>query len=387
MSQKKIEFISYIEILGKHRRFILLITALFFFLSIGVSLYLPKSYKSTAMFIPPSRKNSSMVSLLGQFSGGGALGDFFSGDNEGPELYVKLLETETIKDQIINKFNLFKTEQAETREQLYKFLDKITTVEAARRTGIVTVSVEDFDPVRSADMTNAYLDALGELLNSLNAGSAAQERKFLENRLANEMITLAEAEDNLMKFQSQNKTIDVNEQGRAVVDAIVKLRADLATQEMKLASLGQSMTSSNPEVQNVRIAIKELQRQIGELEGNNGKADGAIPTVEAIPALGKEYERLLRDLKVREAVVEMLTRQYEVARINELKDVTGLKIVQSARIPEIKYKPHRFKIVILTTYIGVMLGFLGAFALERFSYLSTESRNRWRRAVLHLVGR
>jgi uncharacterized protein involved in exopolysaccharide biosynthesis len=328
-----------------------------------------------------------MAALLGQVGGLGNVADFLPGQGNGADLYVRLLETEVVKDEIIGQFDIHEVEKESPREDLYKVLDRKASFEAGRRDGVISIAVDDRDPEQAAAMANAYARALEDLVARLNSGSAGKDRIFLEKRLAEEKVALAEAEEALRVFQAQSKTLDVGEQGKATIEAVARLRAELVTQEVRLAMLRQSMTESNPEVQTVRRAIDQLRRQIAFLEGEGEGEASAIPALGAVPTLVQQYARLLRDLKVREAVVELLTRQYEVSRLTEAKDVAGLKVVQLARVPEKKFKPRRSRIVLLTTYVVFVAAVLGAFIRERLDNLPAESRERWRRLRTQLFRR
>jgi len=387
MEYQKIGLVDYFEIMVKRRRFILGVTAAAFVLAIVVSLLLPKSFRATALVLPPTDSGGTMTALFGQVEGLGNLANLLPGQGNGPELYVRMLEAEVIKDKIIDQFNLLEVEQVDNRDDLYKLLDSKTTFEAGRRDGLISIAVEDQDAERAAALANAYTKALGELSARLSSGSAGKDRIFLEQRLVEEKTDLKEAEDALKAFQSRNKALDVGEQGKATIEAVARLRAELAAQEVQLAMLRQGMTATNPEVLMVRGSIDQLQHQIAELEGSGTGEGSALPAVGAIPNLSQQYVRLLRDFKIRETIVELLTRQYEIARLTEAKNIAGLKVVQEARVPEKKFKPRRSLIVLLTTYVGLMLGLLGAFILERFDNLSIANRQRWRRAWTELIGR
>lgn len=386
MGRQGIELIHYFEILVNRRRFVFAVTATAFVLAVVISLLLPKSYQATALILPPAERSGTMAALLGQVGGLGGVADILPTQGNGPDLYVRLLEAEIVKDQVIDRFNLAEEEPGAAREDLYKLLAGKTTIEAGRRDGVISIAVEDRDPERAAAMANAYVAALSDLMVRLNSGSAGKDREFLENRLIEEKAALARAEDALKNFQARTSTIDIGEQGKATIEAIARLRGELTALEVRLAVLRQSMTESNAEVLTVRGAIAQLRQQLAEFEGA-GDGGGSIPSVGAVPALGQEYVRLLRELKVRETIVELLTRQFEVARLGEAKDIFSLKVVQEARIPEKKFKPRRSRIVLLTTYAAGVAAVLSAFVLERLAHLPAESRQRWRRLGAQALGR
>src|SRR4030095_11959351 len=59
--------------------------------------------------------------------------------------------------------------------------------------------------------------------------------------------------------------------------------------------------------------------------------------------------------KVQETVFEVLTQQYELARVNEAKEIPTVKVLDPANVPEKKSFPPRFLIVLL----GISCSMLG----------------------------
>lgn len=386
MEKQRIELIRYFEILVSRRRLVFGITGAVFVLSLIISMLLPKTYLATALLLPPIESRGGMSALLGQF-GGGNFSELLPTQGGGPDLYVGLLNSGAVRDAITERFKLLEEEEGLTREALYRQLARKVSVAAGRKDGIISLSVEDESPQRAADMANAYVEALEELVARLNSGSAGKERAFLEGRLAEAQVALAESEETLKTFLARNRALDVVEQGKSTLEAIARLYAERGAQEVRLAALRQSMTENNPEVRAVSGSIENLNKQIAALEGVGENGDGAIRAIGAMPALGQEYVRLTREYKIREAIVEMLTRQYEMARFGESKDISGIKLVQSAHVPEKKHKPQRKRIVLLSTYAALIFSVLAVFVLERVGQLPDETRERWRRLGLQLFGR
>jgi capsule polysaccharide export protein KpsE/RkpR len=207
----------------------------------------------------------------------------------------------------------------------------------------------------------------------------------LEQQLVNAKNSLNEAEEDLKIFQQKNKAFDVGEQGKASIETIANLQAQLVANEIRLATLSQRMTESNPEIRSTKSTIDQIKYQISEMEGQGGSS--AIPSVGSMPSIGQQYGRLLRELKVRAAVVELLTSQYEMAHLAEANYVAGLRIVQQAQVPEKKLRPRRTRIVLLSTYMAFIFSVLGSFFQERVACLPPERKERWRSLGYRLRGR
>lgn len=380
-----IDLLDYLQVIAKHSRMILMITGAAFIISIIVSLLLPKIYSSTARIIPPQQDQGMMAAMLGQAGGlAGLAGGMFGGGTTG-DLYVGMLRSEAVKDVIIDKFKLMDVYEKKFRLDTYEALDDAASIELGKKDGIISITVEDKDPKRAADLANAFVEELGKLSVNLNVTGAGENRKFLEQRLIKAKLDLAKAEDNLKAYQANNKALDITEQAKVTIGGVAQLRAQLAVQEVQLASLRSYMTDENDEIKTVKASIVNLKGQIANLEGA-GKGS-SIPNVGAVPALGQEYLRLMRELKIQETIVEFLTKQYEMAKLSESKDVSGVQVLQTARIADKKEKPKRTLIVLAASSVTFFFAVLLAFFLEYTERMGDDEREKWNALRRYLTTR
>ena len=371
-----VDLLDYLQVIARRRRMICWVTGLAFVLSIVISLLLPKIYSSTARIIPPQQDQGLMAAMMGQMGGlaglaGGMLGSGTTGD-----LYVGMLKSEAVKDVIIDKFKLMDVYEEDYRLDTYEALDDAATIEIGRKDGIISITVEDEEPARAAEMANAFVGELEKLSVALNITGAGQNRKFLEQRLVKAKLDLARAEDNLKAYQAKNKALDITEQAKVTIGGVAQLRAQLAVQEVQLASLRSYLTDENDEIKTVKASIANLKAQIASLESTS--KGSSIPSVGSVPALGQEYLRLMRELKIQETIIEFITKQYEMAKFTEAKDVSGVQILQKATVPDKKTKPKRTLLVLGITFATFMFAVFLAFVLENVKWMSPGDRERWR---------
>jgi uncharacterized protein involved in exopolysaccharide biosynthesis len=320
-----------------------------------------------------------MGALLGSVGGGGgggvaALAGF--GGNTKTDLYVTMLKTETIKDPIIERFALTKLFKAKKRSNVYRKLDAITKISAGKKDGVITITVSDKDPKLAADLANAYVEELGKLAASLSMNKSAKNRQFLEERLTTTKANLVKAEDLLKAFQLKNKVLDVPEQAKVSIKEIALLHGKLATQEILLSTLRNQYTDTSFEVKTAAATVANIKAQIAKLEGSEGTS--SIPKVGDVPQLGQEYMRLLREFKIQETLLELLTKQYEMAKFTEAKDVSPVQIIQVARVPDMKSKPSRSQIVILFTFMAFSVTVLYIFFRDKYAKLDENNLEKWR---------
>lgn len=358
--------LDYLFIILKHKKMIFGISFLVAVITALLSLTMPNIYTAKTMILPGDDDKGIMGAMLGQLGGlAGVAGGTLGGTTKA-DLYVTILKSEAIKDQLIDKFKLMKLFEVNYRSYAYKKLDTISKITAGKKDGVITISVDSKDPKLAADLANAYVDELGKLTAGLSMSGAGNNRAFLEKRLVEAKSDLAKAEDDLKLFQTQNKAISLPDQIKGTFDGVAQLRAQLALQEVQLGTLQRQFTNSSQEVKTARATIANLHTQIAVLEGK-GSGSSSIPKVGNMPQLGQEYLRLMREFKIQEAVLEMLTKQYEMVKINEVKDVSPFQVIQKAKAPDRKSKPARSMIVL-------RMSFFSGIALTALAFLKEYNR-------------
>jgi uncharacterized protein involved in exopolysaccharide biosynthesis len=128
---------------------------------------------------------------------------------------------------------------------------------------------------------------------------------------------------------------------KATVEAAGRLQGEVIAARAQLDALKQTYTDENIRVKSAQAHVDELERELARI--NSGQqtqgakdASNPYPSVKSLPLLGVKWTDLYRNTKIRETVVELLTQQYEMARIQEAKEATTVKILDSASTPERK---------------------------------------------------
>jgi tyrosine-protein kinase Etk/Wzc len=370
-------FVVFRQIITRHARMILAITALSFVTAVVVALLLPSVYCARAMLLPAQEEKGMMNAMLSQMGGLVALAGGALGGGSTSDIYVGMLKSETVKDPIIDRFKLMQVYGKKYRTDTYSALDKRVSILAGKKDGIISISVDDRDPKRAADMANAFVEELQKLTVTLNMSGAGKNRSFLEERLIRAKADLVKAEEELKAFQGKNKTINVSEQTKATIEGVARLKAELAAQEVQLSSQRRTLTDSTREVKDLKITIVNLKSQISSLEGAGG-AKSAIPSVGSIPILGQDYARLIREFKIQENLVELLTKQYEMARFSEAKDVAPIQVLQKARVPDKRIRPRTGFIVIISTVLALIFSVILCFVFEAYPQMSEIDKSNWK---------
>lgn len=345
-----INILDYLEAIVRQWKMIFGVLILSATLSVIISLSLPNVYTSTALILPPQQDSGLMTTLLGNGGGIGGMAADLLGKGSPVDMYIGILNSENMRDMIIDRFKLMKVYDEKYRIDTYKALNKNVEISAGKKDGIIHISVNDEDPNRAAAMANAYVEELGSLLVKISSNSAEQNRSYLEKRLDKSKSDLEKAENELKMFQSKYKVFDIAEQSKGTIKTVAEFEGQLAAEEIKMAGIKSAFTDSSQEVKNQQIVINKIRSQIAKFEGN--RPNGSIPSVGSVPDLAQQHLRLMREFKIQETLFEILTKQHELSKLNEAKDTTGIQVVQIARVPDKKSKPRRGLIVAMSTVVA-----------------------------------
>jgi capsule polysaccharide export protein KpsE/RkpR len=172
------------------------------------------------------------------------------------------------------------------------------------------------------------------------------------------------AEKNFSQFASKNSTLDIKEQGKAMVEAAATLQGRMIAAESELQGLKQIYSDNNVRVRSVQARVDELKNQLNKLGGKGESVtevssqpnDSLYPSIRKLPLLGVEYANLYRNTKIQEAVLEALTKEYEMAKVQEAKEIPTVKVLDAPNIPERKSFPPRTLITLMGTALGCCVG-------------------------------
>jgi uncharacterized protein involved in exopolysaccharide biosynthesis len=369
-------------LLWQHRRLLARVTLLSLIVGFGIAFTIPKQYTAVTTIMPPDQQGTSamlLAALAGRGSGLGALGSIAGsvlGEHPTTALFIDLLESGTVSGHLIKRFDLKHVYHKRYNIDTSKRLAHVTTITDDKKSGVITIKVQDRDPVRARDLAQAYLDELNGLVTRTSTSAARQERMFIEKRLQTVQADLERAQLELSEFSSKNSTIDIKEQTHAMVDAGARVQGELLVEQSGLQSLRQIYGDSNVRVRETEARVAALQQDLNKMTGssaplipqtaddNNAKSGSEdkgelYPPLRQLPRLAVPYADLYRRVRVQETVFELLTQQYEIASIEEAKDTPVIKVIDPPGVPEKKSFPPRLWL----TLFFVFLSFSGTSAL------------------------
>jgi uncharacterized protein involved in exopolysaccharide biosynthesis len=243
--------------------------------------------------------------------------------------------------------------------------------------GTIEVSADNRDPKFAALLANTFVEEVARRSVQLYITKASTERFFLEKRLHDLRKELDDAEGRLKAFQEKHKTIRADAQASVAIEGVARLRLDIVNKEIQLAALRNSMTDESSEVKVLQAVIAKSKAQLGAMSGS-GASDTVIPSTGNVPGIMIEFGRLSREVKTLETVFDQLSKQYEMAKVNESRESGAVQVIDEAIPPTKKSKPIRKNIVFVSTIAAFFVSIVVIFFQEFLSKLSPEDAENYR---------
>ena len=363
----EIHLLDVLTALVRQKKILLMVPLVTGALAISAAFLIKPTFSSTAVILPPQQQSSSVSAMLGQLGGLAGAAGSIAGLKNPNDLYVAMLQSRTIADKLVARFDLKKRFGVETFDDARNVLSGMATV-LNDKAGTISIQIEDKDPKFAAELANAFVNELSRLTNGLAIGDAAQRRLFFEKQLTAAKDELVNVEIELQKIQEKTGILQLDSQVRGIISNIAQLEGVIAAKEVQLNAMRSFATGNNPDLVRLQGEIQGYQVQLKKLKTGKLSKDGdvMVPTGK-IPEIGVEYMRSLRDVKYRETIFELLSKQYELAKIDEAKESSNIQVLDDAVPAEKKSKPRRFIIIFFGFFGGGLLALF--LALMRDAYL------------------
>jgi tyrosine-protein kinase Etk/Wzc len=390
----EINLLEYWQVIKKRWRIVFYV----FFIGIAsatiVSFLMTPVYQAKTTLMAVESSQTGFASALGAIQNIPFLGGAVSGTlgKTATDKLVSILSSRTVAETVIKRLDLikviFKKEWDEkkgawkidtppTMQDTLQVLQNLVRVTNDRK-GLIAITVEFKDPKLAADIGNEYAVALQKFLNENAISLAKRNRIFLEKQMETTKADLKKAEEDLRSFQTEKKLAGLDAQAESSIKALADLKAQIIAREVQLGAMREFATRANPDVKRIEDEIREFRQQLGRMEkgSKNPKGEesiGAFIPLSEAPTVGLEYARLKRDVLIQQKVFELLTQQFEVAKIEEAKDDITFQVIDTAIPPEKRIKPKRTLNVALAAVVSLFLSIFLVFFLE---YVERQRRGK-----------
>ncbi len=302
-------------------------------LSVAVALLLPPWFQAQSTVLPPTEGNDSFGIMAGLIQGAALSKIGMMTTSTASEIYTEILRSRTLQEDLVQVFHLDQLYKRKGMDLTLKELARHVNV-AIGNSGLLIVQVEDRDPRRAADMANRLVDELDRFNREALNTRAKRTREFLESRVADVQTRLRAAETALTAYeQKHGVTADASAVGGMA--AIIAQKLNL---QVKREYVSSYTSSGSAAVRSIDTEIAAYDRELARL-----------------PGLKSEGARLALDAEIQRRVFTVLTGQYEDARVQEMRDTPTITVLDRARPPELKVRPKRAVIVLISTLVALLL--------------------------------
>jgi tyrosine-protein kinase Etk/Wzc len=377
--RSEVRFLTLVLILAERWTLIAAALVLATAIGLGLALLLPARYTAEVTILPPQQQNSMLTSALAsEFGGLSSLASLAGGGlglKNQNDMYVSMFKSRIVEDALIRRFNL----QAEYRKKYLsdarKVFEKRASVEGGQKDGLIHIAFEDHDPGRAAQIANGYVDQFRTLSQHLAITEASQRRVFLQGQVDQAKQHLADAEEAMKNTEQKTGLIALDSQARALIESAAYLRAQIAAKQVQIEAMRAYATDQNAGLAQAQQELTALRAQMQKLTGSQD-VDGMIVPRGQVTEAGLEYLRKMRDVKYYETEFALLSKQLELARLDEAREGSLIQIVDPASPPDKRSFPHRTLIVLAAACAGLFLGILIALLHARFQRMNADPQTR-----------
>lgn len=333
-----IDILDLVTPLVAHWRSLLAVPLAFGVLTLGASYLIKPTFTATTTLMPPQQSQSSAMAALSSLGALAGLAGGGTGIKSPVDQYVALMQSVSVSDRIVDRFKLLDVYDADYRQEARKILDKNVQITAGKKDGLISVSVDDIDPERAAQMANRYVDELRQMTNELAVSEAQQRRVFFEHQLQTTKDKLTKAQISLQ--QSGINPGAIKAEPKAAAENYARLQAELTSAEVQLQSLRETLADGSAPMRQQVAVVQSLRGQLQKLAATNRDESSS------------DYISAYREYKYQETLFELMARQYELARVDESREGALIQVVDPALVPERKSKPKRAIMAIVGTLLS-----------------------------------
>lgn len=356
-----------VAVLGRKWRMLVVAPMLIGTLTLAGTYLIQPTFTARTTFLPPQQQQSSTAAALASLGALAGLAGGAGGIKTPGDQYVSLLSSVNVEDRIVERFKLMELYEAKFRFEARKTLKENVRISLGKKDGLITVEADDKDPQLAAEIANQYVTELRRLTSELALTEAQQRRAFFEGQLKNSRAKLAEAQQALQRGGFNAGALKA--EPKAAAENFAQIKAQLTGAEVRLQALRRTLTDSAPEVQQQASLVGALQGQLLKLEGTAENASGS------------DYVGRYREYKYQEALFELFSKQFELARLDESREGGLIQVVDVATPPERKSKPKRAMLAIS----GTALSALALVFMTLFHHFWAQARSGYRARSEHSV--
>jgi capsule polysaccharide export protein KpsE/RkpR len=319
------------------------------------------------VILPPQQGGASGAAMMAQLGSLGAMASAAGslGIKNPNDQQVALLKSRSLEDAMAKRFHLQARYHRKYLSATRERWERVTNVENGLKDGLIRLSVTDRDPRQAAEMANAWVEEYRRFTATLAITEASQRRLFFERQLSAAHEDLARAEEEMQKTEQRTGVIEIESQARAMIASAAVLRGQLAAKQVEIRAMREFAADQNPDLVRAEQELTGMEGQLAAMDAASDRSTGDLAAPKGtVTQAGLDYTRALREVKYRETIQDLLTRQYEGARVDEARQGTQIQVVDPAVVPDRPTSLYRIWIALGALALSLPLALLAALTAE-----------------------
>lgn len=362
MEKREFDFFELIRLIIRNRKFIIIFVAVVSVAAVIYSLVTPQIWRSTATFYVLGDQTSSHIEGLSDLSA-----ELMGTTNSQNAINaVTAMNSRQFSEKVIRHFNLIDYYEIADKDSL-KAMDnalkilhtKTMKIGSDSETGLVTVSAETKDKKLSRDIVNYYLQQLDIYNREEKITRGKINREFLEARTNETRAEIDSLLIELKNFQQKHNAFDIEAQTASLIQTYSDIIATKMSTDIELELARKNYAENSPVVLELKERSEALSKQIKQLEaGEKSIKPRYLIDIGSIPDLATQYAQLKMNLEIKSKVYEFLYPQYEAAKLEELKDLPTLDILDTPREAGLRVRPKRAVMCIIAFALAIVVSII-----------------------------
>jgi uncharacterized protein involved in exopolysaccharide biosynthesis len=379
MDKREFDVFELIRIILQHRVFIIIFVAIVSVAAVIYALLTPKIWESRASFYIVGDQATSMpIDIPGLSSIASGLLD--SNNLQSSVTAVSAMKSRRFSEDVIRHFNLIRYYNIADPDSLVRMdlalmqlENNMVRISLSDDTGLIGIRVESKDKKLSRDIANYYIERLDVYNREQKLTRGKRNREFLELRVLETRATLDSLITADKDFRKKNNAVDIEAQTSALIQSYSDVISSKMGVDIELELARKNYSEDSPLVADLKTKSAALGKQIRDMESSGGNLKPRyLIDIAALPDLGSRYAQLKMNMEIQSKVFEFLYPQYEAARLEELRDMPSVDVLDTPRESGLRLRPKRAMICI----IAAMMAFIAAVVIVLIKAVIVRNKDR-----------
>ncbi|HHP0355618.1 TPA: capsule biosynthesis protein [Campylobacter lari subsp. concheus] len=346
-----------LEILNSFK-IVLILTAfvVFYYVFIAANRYVSESVLSVKSTTGDSGAITGIAALLTNNS-------FSSEDITFLKSYIHSLDMLNILEEKIQIRELYQKQKldffysisssADQEDFLKYYQNRVKIIQENSANGLLRVEVEGFDPQSAYLIASTIVKESEKFINEISHKAARDQMQFAEEELLQFKKRYQKAKDELLAFQNKYGVFDPLKQAEGTLKLIAELESKIAAKEAELLMMQSYINDNAPQIVTIKSEITALKKQ---LQKEKSKVSSPKSS-QKLNDLAAKFQDLTIEAGFAESAYTAALKAYESARIEALRKIKQVVIVQSPSLPQsAKYPEALYNILTAFMILSLIYG-------------------------------